>query len=120
MGLAAEIHRIAREAADAGGGGALEAVTVFVGELSAVEPDLLQFAWQAAVAGTPDEASHLLVEWKAARQQCGGCGEVAERAPGSWMRLCPRCGQPLTVSGGDELEVRRVSFEEAAQAARGR
>ena len=119
MGLAAEIHRIAREAADARGGGALEAVTVAVGELSAVEPDLLEFAWQAVVAGTPDESSRLLVDWSVARQLCSECGEVAERAPGSWMRVCPRCGQPLSVSGGDELEVRRVSFGEAAEAVRG-
>ncbi|MEJ2580589.1 MAG: hypothetical protein P8127_02960 [Acidobacteriota bacterium] len=39
------------------------------------------------------------------------CGEIGERAEGSWLRLCPRCGFPLQVSGGGELDVLQVSFE---------
>lgn len=116
MGLAAEIHRIAREAADARGGGPLESVAVVVGELAAVEPDLLEFAWTAIVADTADAPARLLVEWRTARQLCAACGEIPERAPGSWLRLCPRCQQPLAVTGGDELEVRRVAFSEKAAA----
>ena len=81
LGLAAEILRIARETVDARGGGRLESVTVVVGDLSAVEPDL---------------------------------GEVPERAEGSWLRLCPRCLQPLVVEGGNELEVRTITFAEGA------
>ena len=110
MGLSAEIYRIARSAADDRGGGCLESVTVIVGELAAVEPDLLDFAWQATVQGTADEQARLLVQWQPVRQICDACGEVPERAPGSWLRLCPRCDGTLFVSGGDELEVRTVSF----------
>jgi hydrogenase nickel incorporation protein HypA/HybF len=110
MGLSAEIYRIARGAADDHGGGCLESVTVIVGDLAAVEPDLLEFAWQATVQGTADEKARLLVDWRSARQLCDACGEVPERAPGSWLRLCPRCNGTLAVSGGDELEVRTVSF----------
>ena len=116
MGLAAEAYRIARDAADASGGGALESVTVVVGELSAVEPELLRFAWEALLDGTPDAPARLDVEWRPARQLCPRCGEVAERAPGTWMRLCPRCEGPLRVSGGDELEVRTVAFAEGPAA----
>jgi hydrogenase nickel incorporation protein HypA/HybF len=119
MGLAADIHRIARGAADDHGGGALESVTVVVGELAAVEPDLLEFAWQAQVAGSEDAGSRLIVEWRRARQTCASCGDVPERAPGSWLRLCPRCGEALVVLGGDELEVRTVSFSDLPAAAAG-
>jgi hydrogenase nickel incorporation protein HypA/HybF len=112
MGIVAEAHAIARAAADARGGGALESVTIVVGELSAVEPDLLEFAWQALVAGGPDEAAALVVDFRRARQLCPACGEISERAPGSWLRLCPRCGRALSVEGGDELDVRAVSFSE--------
>lgn len=111
VGLAAEIHRIAREAADARGGGRLESVTVAIGDLAAVEPDLLEFAWTAVVAGGRDEGARLVVDWKPARQLCATCGDVPERAPGSWLRLCPRCGDPLAVSGGDDLDVRTVAFK---------
>jgi len=110
MGLSAEIYRIARGAADDRGGGCLESVTVIVGELAAVEPDLLDFAWQATVQGTADVEARLLVQWRPVLQTCDACGEVPERAPGSWLRLCPRCNGTLAVSGGDELEVRTVSF----------
>jgi hydrogenase nickel incorporation protein HypA/HybF len=114
LGLAAEIHRIARETADARGGGRLESVTVVVGDLAAVEPDLLEFAWSSLVAGSRDEDARLVVDWRPARQLCPSCGEVPERAAGSWLRLCPRCQTPLAVEGGDDLEVRTVTFCEGA------
>lgn len=114
LGLAAEILRIARETVDARGGGRLESVTVVVGDLSAVEPDLLEFAWNAAVAGGLDDSARLIVDWRPARQLCSACGEVPERAEGSWLRLCPRCLQPLVVEGGNELEVRTITFAEGA------
>jgi hydrogenase nickel incorporation protein HypA/HybF len=113
MSLAAEIHRIARAAADDRGGGTLESVTVVIGELAAVEPELLEFAWQAQIAGGPDTAAKLFIEWRTCLQLCGTCGEVPERAIGSWLRICPRCGGALAVSGGDELEVRTVAFSQA-------
>ena len=116
MGLAAEAYRVAREAADAADGGPLESVTLVVGELSAVEPDLLRFAWEALLHGTADSGARLEIEWRAALQRCGRCGEIAERAPGTWLRLCPRCRGPLAVSGGDELDVRTVAFAERVPA----
>ena len=112
-GIAAEIYAISRQTVDANGGGRLSSVKVLVGELSAVEPDLLAFAWEAITSGGPDAGSRLDVEWRAARQTCAGCGEIPERAPGTWLRLCPRCGGALRVEGGDELDVRDVTFEEA-------
>lgn len=115
-GLAIEIHRIARAVADERGGGPLESVTVAVGDLAAVEPTLLEFAWRAVVEGTSDAGAGLLVEWERARQDCASCGEIVERAPGSWLRLCPRCGEPLRVSGGDALDVLRVVFGDGAAA----
>ena len=112
MGLAVEIRRLAREAVAGHGPGRIEIVHIAVGELSAVEPDLLEFAWEAAVAGTEDAASRLEVDFRPARQTCRGCGDIAGRAPGSWLRLCPRCGDALMVSGGDDLDILRVVFEE--------
>jgi hydrogenase nickel incorporation protein HypA/HybF len=110
--LAAEILKIARASAEANGGGRLTAVSIVVGELSAVEPDLIAFAWEAVTSGTDDAGSTLEVEFRPARQTCRVCGDVPERAPGSWLRLCPRCQEPLRVEGGDELDVARVTFEE--------
>jgi Zn finger protein HypA/HybF involved in hydrogenase expression len=117
MGLALEIYRVCREAV-AGQRGRLEWVRVAVGELAAVEPDLLVFAWEAAVSGGPDAGARLELEWCAARQHCPSCGEIGERAAGSWLRLCPGCQGPLRVEGGDELDVLQLCFtpEEGAGA----
>ena len=110
MGIALEILKICR--ASVPGHGRLERVTVAVGELSAVEPALLVSAWEAATAGESEEGSELVIEWRPARQLCAACGEVEERAEGSWLRLCPRCGLPLAIEGGGELDVLRVEYLE--------
>lgn len=115
-GIAAEIYAISRRTADAHGGGRLLSVKVVVGELSAIEPDLLAFAWEAVTSDGPDAVSRIDVEWRPARQICADCGEISERAPGTWLKLCPRCGDALRIEGGDELDVRDVTFEDAGDA----
>ena len=114
MSLITQVHAIARGVADDRGGGALESVTIAVGELAAVEPDLLDFAWKAIVAGSPDEGANLVVDFRQARQVCPACGEIADRVPGTWLRLCPVCSRALAVSGGDELDVISVSFSSSS------
>ncbi len=110
MGIALEILRICRESMP--GPGRLDRVTVAVGELSAVEPELLLTAWEAATAGEPEDGAVLSIEWHPAKQLCGQCGEIKERTEGSWLRLCPRCGMPLRIEGGDELDVMQLEYLE--------
>ncbi len=110
MSLAVEIQRMSRAVVARRGPGRIEAVKVAVGELSAVEPDLLAYAWEALTAGGPDEGSRLLVEWRPARQLCPACGETKTRVPGSWLRLCPGCGLPLRIEGGTELDLMEITF----------
>jgi hydrogenase nickel incorporation protein HypA/HybF len=119
LGIAAEIHRVCREAASAHGPGRLVRVKVAVGELSAVEPELLRYAWEAVTGEGPDGASVLEVDWRPAKQFCASCGENRPRADGSWLRLCPDCGQPLRVEGGDELDILEAEFEADREAAGG-
>jgi hydrogenase nickel incorporation protein HypA/HybF len=109
-GLASEIRRASLLAAEEYGPGHLERVTVAIGELSAVEPELLVFAWQAAVSGTPDEGCELVVEWHPARPRCPKCDGDKPGTPGSWLWACPDCGTPLVLTGGRELDLLQVSF----------
>lgn len=113
MGIALEVYRTCRETIDAHGGGSLQQARLAVGELSAVEPELLVYAWEAVVEDGPDAGAELVIEWCAADQRCAQCGEAKDRASGSWMRVCPDCGMPLEVNGGDELDVLDLSFEAA-------
>ncbi len=108
--IAMAIHGSAREAVAHLGPGRLETVKVAVGELSAVEPELLRFAWEAVVAGGPDQTARLEIEWRTATQYCVRCRRPASRPRGTWLRLCERCSEPLRIEGGDELDVLQVAF----------
>jgi len=110
LGLAMDIYRTCRDAVAGHGPGRIEWVKVAIGELAAVEPDLLVFAWQAVTQDGPDAGARLEVEWRPARQSCPTCGLVPARSPGAWLRLCHSCGQVLAVEGGDELDVLSVGF----------
>lgn len=110
MSIAAEIQRIGRTAIEREGAGRLESIKVAIGEMTAVEPRLLVYAWEALTRGGPDEGSLLEVEWRPARQFCALCGESKTRGVGSWLRLCADCGMPLKVEGGSDLDVLEVRF----------
>ena len=111
LGIVLEIHRSCRETVREHGGGRLQRVRIAVGELAAVEPDLLKFGWEAVVADSPEAGAELVIEWCKAVQSCASCGCAKERSDGSWLRLCPDCGTPLRVDGGDELDILEITFE---------
>lgn len=107
LSIAQALLDLCRQRLDAGR--QLGTVRIAVGELAAVEPDLLRFAWQAVTAGSVHATAELAIEWHAAEQHCGSCGEIAERQPGSWLRLCPQCQHPLVVRGGEQLDLLGVT-----------
>lgn len=111
LSLVMDVYRGSRKAVEAHGGGQIERVRLAVGELAAVEPELLRLAWETALAGTPDEGAELEIEWRPVTQTCGECGPVPDRVPGSWIRLCPRCGGALRLEGGDDLIILQVAFQ---------
>jgi hydrogenase nickel incorporation protein HypA/HybF len=110
LSIATEIHRACRRRIATAGPARLERVTIRVGELSAVEPELLRFAWEAITAGGPDAGSRLEIEWRPATQVCEDCGRTAERAPGAWIAACPSCGRPLRIEGGLELDLLEFAY----------
>jgi hydrogenase nickel incorporation protein HypA/HybF len=111
MGIALEVYRACRETVQHHGGGRLQSARLAIGELAAVEPELLAYAWEAVVVDGPDAGAELEIVWCPAIQSCAHCGEDKQRSEGSWMRLCPDCGLPLDVTGGDELDILDLSFE---------
>ncbi|RKX23537.1 MAG: hydrogenase maturation nickel metallochaperone HypA [Candidatus Zixiibacteriota bacterium] len=115
VGIAEEIYRVCRQSVEANGGGRLARVRVAVGELSAVEPDLLEFAWRGVVAGGPDESAELVIEWRPAVQVCTNCGHRTggnHTARGAWLSVCPQCGGLMSIEGGRELDIIDLTIEE--------
>ena len=112
LSIATEVYRVSRATVAEHGGGRLVAVRLAVGELTAIEPELLGFAWEALLEGSDDAGARLDIDWRPARQRCASCDADKPRGDGSWLRLCPDCGEPLTVEGGDELDVLSVELEQ--------
>jgi len=112
LSMAIELYRTCRAEVDARGGGRLASAGVTVGELSAVEPDLLRFAWSAVVSDNDDRGAELDIEWREAVQRCVSCGVAADRPPGEWLLTCSGCGGTLSIEGGRELELCSVTFED--------
>ncbi|UCF38005.1 MAG: hydrogenase maturation nickel metallochaperone HypA [Acidobacteriota bacterium] len=108
--IAASILETAQGLIREQGEGRLESVKVAVGELSAVEPDLLVFAWEALISGTSTPDAALEIEWSPAQTYCPTCNRNLDRARGSWLRLCSKCGDPVVTKGGDELDIVQISF----------
>ncbi|MBD3235620.1 MAG: hydrogenase maturation nickel metallochaperone HypA [Candidatus Eisenbacteria bacterium] len=114
LALAEELLRVCARSLARHPGARLRAARVAVGELSAVEPDLLRYAWEAVCAHGPHAGAELRIEWHAAQQQCPRCGAHAERERGGWLRGCASCGALLQIRGGRELELLDLEIELAA------
>jgi hydrogenase nickel incorporation protein HypA/HybF len=114
LSLAAEVYRQCRSRVEGGETSRIERVKLAVGELAAVEPDLLRFAWQAVTADGPDAGAVLEIEWREAIQVCDGCGARPHRVAPAWQMGCPACGRPLRIEGGRELDLLQFSYSPAS------
>ena len=111
LGLATELLAVCQRSLAAHPGARLIRARVTVGELSAVEPDLLRYAWEAVCADGPHAGAELIIEWCPAQQQCPACGARPERVRGGWLRRCSGCDTLLVIHGGDQLELRELTIE---------
>jgi hydrogenase nickel incorporation protein HypA/HybF len=85
-------------------------VSVGVGPLSGIEPQLLESVYPLACIGTAAEGSQLEIEPTEVRVGCRGCGAQTTAAPN--RLVCGACGDWHTdLIGGDELLLLRVELE---------
>ena len=91
------------------GASGVERVTVQIGPLSGVEPQLLSAAFAVARRGSCAQDAELLLESLPLRIRCAACGIEAEA---TLERLCcAECGSSRTeVTSGTELLLRRVEL----------
>ena len=87
---------------------AVHRVRVRIGELSGVEPDLLESAFAIVRPGTICEHAALDIERVEARWACPAC----RRPLSSGARLqCPACGVPAALAAGDEILLGQIELE---------
>lgn len=115
-GIALEIFRSAIETASNEAGEVVRLVKVWVsiGDRSAVDPTLLESAWQSIVIGTRHDGAELQVRWCASRRYCPSCNQVKKEILGSWMPICPDCGDVVQMEGGQQLDLDSVEFNKFA------
>ena len=86
----------------------LKKIKVRVGELTAVEPEVLRFCFDAAIKGTRFDGATLLIEEVPLGGKCRECaGEFRITA---FDNCCPKCGSTnIDRVSGDELDI--ISME---------
>jgi hydrogenase nickel incorporation protein HypA/HybF len=104
MGIASEILATVRKEALRLNGQRPIKVGVRIGQLAAVDPEALQFCFQALVQETDLEPLELDIELRPRKHRCPQCEEVF--AVIDYAIQCPRCGNLHTeFKSGDELEL---------------
>ncbi len=87
---------------------AVRRVTVRIGELAGVEPELFRTAFEGCRAERGFEAAELFVVAEAARWGCRACGAGV---PGGGPLRCPRCDGEAKLEAGGDLMFDRVELE---------
>jgi hydrogenase nickel incorporation protein HypA/HybF len=91
-------------------GGTVHHIYVDIGELSGVDCDLLQTAYDTFRFGTICQDAPLTIERIAVRWECPYCCIAIPR--GAILR-CPACNEPARLAAGDEIILKRVEMEVA-------
>jgi hydrogenase nickel incorporation protein HypA/HybF len=91
-------------------------VGVRIGELAGVNPEAMNFCFEALVRGTELEPLVLEIEYCPRRYQCRCCHH--SHAAAREEAICPECGMTdLQFIGGDELELAYLEVENGARVA---
>jgi hydrogenase nickel incorporation protein HypA/HybF len=85
-------------------------VTLKIGRLSGVVPELLESAFDMYKKGTIAEAAKLTVDVVPLRVRCRACG--TERSVESYVFLCAACASPdLEILEGTEMILEKIELE---------
>jgi len=94
-------------------------VGVRIGEMAGIDPDALNFGFEALTLDTPLEGLKLDIEYRARRHRCFECSRVFEIH--DFELECPGCGSLNSECiSGDELEFAYLEVEEDEPCAVGR
>lgn len=92
-------------------------ITLNIGPLSGVEPELLRHAYPLASAGTVAADAELIMQSADIVVRCSQCDSETTVAPNKL--LCGNCGDFRTrVVSGDELTLLRVELQHPAESAK--
>ncbi len=85
-------------------------LSVRIGALSGVEPELLSKAYSLCREGTVCATAELCIEQVAERWECPACGRALVRGR---VLVCQECGVAARLAAGDEIVLERIEMEVA-------
>ncbi len=110
LGIASTIIEAVKSEAEKHAGARPCRVCVRIGELAAVDPESLRFAFDVLTRDTALADLILEIQTCPLRYRCSGCGELFSAK--EFLSVCPRCGGAQTVCvGGDELDLAYLEIE---------
>jgi hydrogenase nickel incorporation protein HypA/HybF len=110
LGIAMEIAEVATErAGKLDGNPRIAKIVVEVGKLTAVLPDALAFAWDAAIEGSTLEGCALEIVTIDGRGKCTRCG--TEQAMTMVFGRCACGTTDLELIAGEELTIRHLEVQ---------
>jgi hydrogenase nickel incorporation protein HypA/HybF len=87
----------------------VQLITLRIGRLAGIEPDLLRAAFPLVAHGTCCEAATLRIETVAVDVECRLCGTTRDVAPN--RLLCGSCGTwRVTLRGGNEMRLESLEL----------
>jgi len=101
------MQRVAQEAR-ARGASSVRRLSVRIGSLAGVEPELFASAYSLFREGTLCSDAELVIDQVEARWVCPQCGRSP--APGEILH-CASCGVPARLAAGDEIMLDRIEME---------
>ncbi len=112
LAIAQGIIRAVDESIPAARVASIKRIWVTVGELSAVQKECLEFAFEAVTSGTRLEGAGLVLEYVKPLFRCQKCAREFEPSDG-FFSPCPGCGGfGVDVVKGNELYVKSVELDE--------
>ena len=111
MSIAVELMREIERAIAGRDIESVEEVSLTIGIMRQVVPEMLETAFGAVAMGTPAEGARLRMEFVAVAGRCRACGSRFEPTADSF--LCPRCGQAdAEITEGDDIVLTSLTCEE--------
>jgi hydrogenase nickel incorporation protein HypA/HybF len=110
LSIAENIIEISEAQARAQNSRHIRTIKLRLGEFTATVGEALQFSFEIARRGTLAADAVLEIESVPMVARCNECGGAAENLREVCL-ICPRCGAPLQIVSGDEMQVEYIEID---------
>lgn len=111
LGIAESALSAALGEMDKAGATRINSVTLRIGDLAAVDPEAMRFAFDAVTRNTAAEGASLEIERVKGAAWCSDCNEIFTTLSPVFCR-CPHCGNySADLRAGREIELARLEMD---------